>query len=273
MVRPRKIGQSVLVAGLTFITLLGIGPYLFMLLSSFKNNHQYYQSYLALPNPVHWGNYVLAWHHIDGYFMNSLIVAASSIAGVLILGSITSFVMARYDFPAKQLLYWIVIALMSVPSIATLVPLFILIKDFGLINSRLALILPYVAGGQILAIFLMRTFFQNLPNEVFEAATIDGASGFHAFWNIAVPLSMPIISTIAMITFLNAWNDYVWPSVVISSNSLRTITIGLAFFQGEFLTMWGPLFAGYVIASIPLLIIFAFGMRYFVSGLTGGLVK
>ncbi|MFD1676837.1 carbohydrate ABC transporter permease [Alicyclobacillus fodiniaquatilis] len=271
--RPRRIRQSILITVLSLIALVGIAPYLFMLLTSFKNNAEYYKSYFAIPKPFHWENYLLAWRQISDYFLNSLIVAVASIIGVLVLGAISSFVMARYEFPAKRFLYWMIIALMSVPGITTLIPLFILIKNMGLIDHRLSLILPYIATGQIMSIFLMRTFFENLPEEVFEAATIDGANGFRLFWNLAIPLSKPIISTIAMISFLGVWNDYVWPSVVIASNQLRTITIGLAFFQGEFLTEWGQLFAGYVIASIPLLIVFAFGMRYFVSGLTGGVVK
>ena len=272
-VRSQSVRQVVLVIVLFAIAFIGLGPYIFMFITAFKTNEQFYHSYWNIPWPLSLNNYGLAWHQISGYFMNSVIVAAVSIFGVLLFSTISSFVMARYNFPAKTMIYWMVIALLAVPGVTTLIPLFILIKNLGLVDTRWSLILPYIAGGQVMGIFLMRTFFENLPTEIFEAATIDGATGFVMFRSLTLPLSKPIIMTVAMIQLINVWNDYVWPSVTISSNALRTITIGLAFFQGQFITQWGQLFAGYVIASIPLLALFIFGMRYFVSGLTGGVVK
>jgi len=254
---------------LSVLVVVSLFPYLFMLIGSLKDNTQFYHSYWSLALPFHWENYVLAWNSIKGYMLNSLIAAGASLLGVLLLGSISAFVFARYRFPGREFLFTLIVCLLMVPSISSLVPLFILIRTLGLVNTRFALILPYVAGGIVLATFLMRTFFQQIPDELFEAAHIDGASGVQMYWRITLPLSGPIIGTIALLTLINIWNDYFWPLVTITDDSLRTVTTGLAFLQGQYITLWGPLFAGYVVASIPLLVIFSLASRYFIAGLGG----
>ena len=260
-----------LIAGsiLGVLVLVSLFPYLFMLVGSLKDNTQFYHSYWSLSLPFHWENYAQAWSSIRGYLLNSLVAAGASLLGVLVLGSISAFVFARYRFPGREFLFTLIVCLLMVPSISSQVPLFILIRNLGLVNTRLALILPYIAGGVVLATFLMRTFFQQIPDELFEAAHIDGAGGLQMYWRITLPLSGPIIGTIALLTLINVWNDYFWPLVTITDDSLRTVTTGLAFLQGQYITLWGPLFAGYVVASLPLLILFSLASRYFIAGLGG----
>lgn len=265
--------QPTLVLILSIISILGIAPYLFMLLTAFKTNAQFNQSYFSLPSSLYFGNFINSWKQIMPYFINTVYIAVISIAGVLVIATITSYVLARYNFKAKNIIYTSVVILLAVPYITSLVPLFVLINQLGLINTRLGLIIPFIATGQVMAIFLMKTFFENLPQELFESATLDGANGARLFWSIGLPLSKPIILTVMMLTLINVWNDYIWPSVTVSEDSMRTITVGLAFFQGQNMTDWGLLFAGYTIASIPLVLVFIFSMRYFVSGLTGGMSK
>jgi ABC-type glycerol-3-phosphate transport system permease component len=166
-----------------------------------------------------------------------------------------------------------VISLMMVPPVLTLIPTFILVKNMGLADNLLGLILPYMASGQVIAIFIMRGFFAGLPQEIFDAALVDGASDWQIFWNIGLPLIRPVLATIAILETLVTWNDYVWPAVVLTNDQLRTLTLGLVFFQSRHVTYWGPLMAGYVIASLPLLILFLFTMRYFIEGLTTGALK
>jgi ABC-type glycerol-3-phosphate transport system permease component len=143
----------------------------------------------------------------------------------------------------------------------------------GLLNSHLALVLPYLAGGQVFAIFILRSFLAALPEELFEAARLDGASELQLYARIAMPLCRPIIGTIAVMTTLSSWNDYVWPLIVLSDDTRKTLSIGLAFFRGAYATTYGPLFAGYVIASLPLLVLFLLTMRAFIAGLTSGAIK
>jgi ABC-type glycerol-3-phosphate transport system permease component len=269
----RRLQQPLLVLVLSIVSLLGIGPYLFMFLTAFKTNEQFYQSYFSIPSTLYLGNFISSWEQIMPYFINTVYIAAVSIIGVLVLATVSAYVLARYHFKAKNIIYISVVILLAVPYITSLVPLFILINDLGLINTRMGLIIPYIATGQVMAIFLMKTFFENLPQELFDSATLDGANGVRLFWSIGMPLSKPIILTVMMLTLINVWNDYIWPSVTVSENSMRTITVGLAFFQGQYMTDWGLLFAGYTIASIPLVLVFIVSMRYFVSGLTGGMSK
>ncbi len=266
----RKRSVTILVTCiLLFLVAFTLFPYLFMLITSLKNNQQFYASYWQVTFPFHWENYSSAWSHISVYMVNSLIATGFSVLGVLLLASITAFVFARYRFIGREFLFTLIVCLLMVPSIASLIPLFVLIRDLGLVNTRLALILPYIAGGTVFATFLMRTFFQQLPEEIFEAARLDGANGPRMYMSIMLPLSGPIIGTIILLTLDSVWNDYFWPLVTISDDSLRTVTTGLAFLQGQYVTLWGPLFAGYVVASIPLLLVFAFSSRYLLAGIAG----
>src|SRR5690606_1479956 len=157
----------------------------------------------------------------------------------------------------------------------TLVPLFLQIKDFNLLNNHWGLILPYAAGNQILGIFILRGYFESIPKEIFESARIDGASELVVLRKIAMPMALPVIGTVAIVVAIAVWNDFILPLVVLSDQSLWTIPIGLINFQNQFVTTenWGSMFAGYVIASLPLVLLFIFTMKYFIKGLTAGAVK
>jgi ABC-type glycerol-3-phosphate transport system permease component len=175
--------------------------------------------------------------------------------------------------PNSFIIFYIIISLLMVPFVLTLVPAFVWIKQLGLLNTHWALILPYVAGGQVFAIYLLRSFFATIPNEIFDSGVVDGANIFQLYWRIGLPLTTPMLSVIAIVNTLHVWNDYIWPLVTLQQDDMRTITIGLRYFQGQFHTNYGPLFAGYILASLPLLILFLLAMRPFVSGLTSGAIK
>ena len=168
-----------------------------------------------------------------------------------------------------------VLVLLMIPGILTLIPLFLQVKNYGLLNTYWALILPYIAGGQAFSIFVLRSFFASQPEELFEAARIDGASEFQIFTLIAVPLATPILGTVAILHTIWIWNDYLWPAVTLSDPNLWTIAVKLVGFTGQwmFMEQWGPLFAGYVISALPLVILFAFTMRLFIEGLATGAIK
>ena len=148
-----------------------------------------------------------------------------------------------------------------------------ILNHYRLLNTRWVLIAPYIAGGQVFAIFILRQFFEALPGEMFEAARIDGASELQVFRHIGIPLSQSILGVVAIMHVLSTWNDVIWPLVTLRSNELMTLTIGLYAFRTAWYTIWGPLMAGYVIASIPLIILFAFTSRLFVEGLSSGAIK
>jgi multiple sugar transport system permease protein len=242
-----------------------------MLVTSLKDNNQFFHSYLYPALPFHFGNYVAAWNELEPYFLTSAIVAISTIVGSIILGSGAAFVFARFDFFGRTFLFILIAILLAVPSVTTLIPLFLFMRDLGLLNTRLVLILPYIAGSTILTVVIMRTFVEQLPAELFEASQLDGAGGFRMYWNMMLPLSLPIIGTVTLLSIVGVWNDYFWPLLTITQNNLRTVPVGLTYFQGQNSTAYGPLFAGYTIASVPLLVFFTFLSKWLLTGIEGGL--
>lgn len=260
---------------LILAAILTFYPFIFMVITSFKASIDFQHNFWGLPHWIQLSNYSDAWTRISGYVINSLIVSTTSAAGVLIIGSISAFVFARFRFPGREVLFLMLLALLMIPGILTLVPAFLLVKTLGLMNTYGALVLPYIAGGQIFAIFIMRSFFASLPEELFESARIDGANTLRLYTGICLPLSKPILVTIAIMNVLSTWNDYIWPLVTIPDGRRWTISVGIVSFGSQYLgtESWGPMYAGYVLASIPLLILFVFTMRYFIAGLTSGAIK
>jgi ABC-type glycerol-3-phosphate transport system permease component len=248
-------------------------PFWLMFVISFKNQTQFYHNVWLPELPLTVQNYSTAWNVVSRYMMNSVIVTVATIIGVLVVSSLSAFAFARYRFPGKRILFFMIISLLMVPSVLTMVPAFVWVKELGLINNRLGLILPGIAGQQVFAIFILRGFMASLPEELFEAARVDGASMFQCYLRIAMPLSRPMLSVIVITTLLATWNDFIWPLIIISDDALRTIPIGLAFFQTQFTTYYGPQMAGYVLATLPLLVMFVFTSREFIRGLTAGAVK
>ncbi|WP_198664224.1 carbohydrate ABC transporter permease [Jiangella endophytica] len=269
--RRASASQSGVILALSVLAGVGLFPYLFMLLSSFKTNEQFYQNFWGLSLPLEFGNYAVAWQQVNPYLTTSLIVAAASTIGTIALGATSAYVLARYRFLGRNVLFAFVAVLMMIPNIASIIPLFVLVRDLGILNTYWVLIIPQVASGLVLAIILMKTFFEGVPQELFDAAKIDGASGPRLFRSILLPLSSPIIGTVALMTVISVWNDFFWPLLTISDDSLRTVPVGLSFFQGQNATEWGPLFAGYAISSIPLLLLFVFLSKWFLAGLQGGI--
>jgi len=269
-----RVGQAFLHLGLIIIALLTLIPIMNMLTMSLKDNGQIYARFWALPNPARWQNYVAGFRAMWGYIANSLIVSISSMFGVVILASISGYVFARHRFPGRDTLYIVVISLMMIPGMMTLFPSFMLMNDFGLLDTRWALILPWMSGGQVFGILICRGYFAGLPQELFEAAKMDGAQEFELFLRIAVPLSWPIMVTLAIMNLVGTYNDFLWPLLTISSPSKQVVSVGLREFTSQHgITDWGPRMAAYTVATIPLLLLFLFGMRYYIQGVTSGAIK
>ena len=262
---------------MVLILALVLFPFAMLIVLSFKDTAQFMHERWTLSFPLHLKNYVAATNALIGYAVNSFIVTGLTCFGVVSLSAFSAYVFARFDFPGRQFLFYAIISLMMIPGVLGLVPLFMIVKRLGLLDSYWALVLPYVAGGQVMGIFLLRTFFAAIPGDLFDASRIDGAGDFRTFVSVAVPLCRPMLATVAIITVLSSWNDLIWPLVVIQDNRLKTITIGLLRFQSQFVsqsvTQWGPLFAGYVVAFIPLLVLFLATSKTFVEGLTAGALK
>lgn len=248
-------------------------PFIITLIISTKDLNQFSVAPFRPTFPLRWENYREAGEVVVPYIVNSIVVSGLSCFGVVVIGSLTAYVFARFDFPGKEILYYAILALLMIPGILTLVPSFVVVRDLHLLDTRWAMILPWIAGGQVFAIFILRTFYESMPRELFEAARIDGAGELAIYARIAVPLSQSILGVVAIFNILSTWNDFLWPLITISSDSLYPLVLGLYRFQAYYYTVWGPLMAGYVIGTIPLIILFAFTSKLFVEGLASGSIK
>jgi ABC-type glycerol-3-phosphate transport system permease component len=259
--------------GLILFGVITFYPLLFIISTSLKSNTQFYQSFWGPTFPFHFSNYNVAFDRIFRSILNSVVYSSLTIIVVAALASASGFVFARFKFPGKQALFYLFISLMMVPGVLTLAPRFVLVRSLHLLNQPMVLIVPWASSGIVLATWLMRSYFESLPQELFDAAHVDGASDVSVFRLIALPLARPMLATIAITSLINTWNDLIWPLVTISNREWMPLAQALIQFSSSFETDWGPLFAGYVLASIPLLIVFTFALRQFVSGLTAGALK
>jgi len=249
-------------------------PVAIMFIRSWKTLPQVGRSQIFPTLPLHYGNYVEAWALVQSYLVNTVFIVVCAVIGVLLMSSISAYVFARYKFPGKNFLFAMLIALLMIPWVIGFVPSIVLVlKWFKLSNNYLGVLFPYWAGGQIFAIYVLRTFFEGLPEEMFEAARLDGAGHLDLYWRITIPLSGSILSVIAILNIIGTWNDYVWPLIVLASESKRTIAVGLTFLRDTKHPDPGVEMASYVIASIPMFLLFLVTMKSFIRGIASGAIK
>jgi len=216
----------------------------------------------------------LAWRTLRPYMINSLLVSITTVLGVILIASVTAYVFARYRFPGHRALFIAILSFMMIPGILTLVPSFLLVKRLGLLDTYWAMILPYIAGGQILAIFLFKGFFDGLPQDLFDAAKIDGAGHFRIYWNIVLPLSKQIIAVVAVVNVLGTWNNFLWPFLVNPNGKHHLVASGLYLMsQSRINDNQSAMFAAYTLAALPLLILFIYATKPFMAGVTSGAFK
>lgn len=240
---------------------------------SFKTIPQFSRVPFLPTFPLHWQNYLSAWEIVQLFLFNSVFTSGLTVIGVLLLGSLAAYSFAILNYPGREVLFYLVLALMMVPATMTLIPSFVLVKNLNLLNTRWSLILPWIAGGQVFAIFILRTYLQSLPRELFDAARIDGASEWQGYYRIALPMAKSMLGVTAILNILGTWNNLVWPALTISQLERQTLTPGLWSYQVENFTRYGFLMAGLLIGSVPLVILFLFTSRWFVEGLTSGAIK
>ena len=207
------------------------------------------------------------------YFLNSLIVALFTTIGQVIISALAGYGFARLKFKGTNILFFVFIITMMVPSQVNIVPLFYIMSKLGWINTYQGLIVPGVFGG--FGVYLMRQYFLSFSNELEEASILDGCTAFETFYKIALPCAMPAIATLAVFTFVSAWNSFIWPLIVTNTDSMRTLAVGLTVFKGSFreLTLWGELTACACICSIPVIIVFILGKKYLMTNPQSGAVK
>lgn len=203
--------------------------------------------------------------------LNSLLVTLSITLFHIFFDTLAGYAFAKKQFPGRNVMFWIILSTLMIPAHVTLVPLYIVTRELGLIDSLAAVILPGTAD--VFGIFLMRQYIQTLPSELEEAARIDGSSEPGVFWHVILPLSKPALGALAIFTFVRSWNSFLWPLIVLNKSRNFTLPVGVASLQGEFSTDYGLIFAGAALAALPMIIFFLVFQRYFLEGVRMGALK
>jgi ABC-type glycerol-3-phosphate transport system permease component len=257
-------------------------PMVWVAYSSLKPDEAIFRDAFALPgwDEMAWGNYSRAWReaHFGRYFLNSLLVTSTSVAGILLLGSMAAYALSRFYHPAGRFTYWLFLAGLMVPVQLSIVPVFFELRAMGLLNSRLGLILVYIANGLPFAVFVLANFFRALPRSLYEAAVVDGCTDATAFWRVMLPLARPGLITVAIFQFIGIWKEYFFAFMFTSgsqSDAVRTLPIGLANLSlaAQYRNNYGMLFAGVAIVTIPILLVYLALQKHLVKGVTAGALK
>ncbi|USB31819.1 carbohydrate ABC transporter permease [Paenibacillus sp. YPG26] len=271
---PYRTIRSKWAAALLYLVLIGLSLLLltplFWMLSTSLKSMQEIMSYppTLLPKVIHFENYKHAWEkgNFARYTLNTLLLAGIGVLSHVLSNTFVAYGFAKIRFPGKRLLFAVMLGTMMIPSFVTLIPQYILFSKLSWINTYYPLTVPGFFGSAF-QIFLIRQFFMTIPNELIEAGKVDGASHFRIWWQLMLPLSLPVIATVAIMTFQGAWNDFTGPLIYINSESLFNLQIGLQSFKGTESTQWHYLMAGSVIVLLPVVLLFFFFQRYFIEGM------
>lgn len=209
--------------------------------------------------------------YIFRWTLNSAIVAGSVTIARIILCAMAGYAIAKKSFPGSKLFFWIYIASMMVPSQVTLIPLYIIVSNLKMINTYWGLIIPSIAAP--FGVFLMRQFMVTLPDEIIEAAKIDGAGEFYTFWKIVFPIAKPAVAVLGIFTFVNEWNDFLWPLIITNTTAMKTLQAGLVMIREEIPMEYALHMASATFAAIPMLVVFFAFQKYFLKGITVGAIK
>lgn len=246
---------------------LMLAPFLVMLVVSLVPNEAFLSRNFSLQQ-FGFANYFETFRvaPFGRYYLNSFVVASSVTVLQILVASAAAFAFSRLRFWGRDLIFLLYLSTLMIPFLVTMIPNFLIVKELGWYDSYYALILP--TAFSVFSTFLLRQYFRGLPLELDEAARMDGATSLRIWWQIIMPLSGPVIATLAIFNFQGSWNDFLWPLIITSSAEMRTIPIGLASFQGQYSTEWGLLMAGAVIALLPVLTIYILAQKRFVEGIT-----
>lgn len=266
----RWLGDGLAWVALTLLGVFWMVPFLWMVSTSFKGLDEVYAfPPRFLPEVLRWSNYVEAWQAVpfSRFFFNSLFVAAATTVAVVLTSSMAGYSFARLRYPGRDLLFLAYLGTIMIPFPVLIIPLFILMRQLGLVDTLAGLILPaaFTAWGT----FLMRQFMLSIPREIEEAARMDGASFWRIYAQIIMPLSRPVVATLGIFTFLGSWNDFLWPLIMISSVDSKTLPLGLTMFQSQIpiKTPWQLVMAAATFSVLPVLIVFVLGQKYYVRGI------
>jgi multiple sugar transport system permease protein/raffinose/stachyose/melibiose transport system permease protein len=252
-----------------------IFPLVWMISSALKTQATVFTDMSIFPSNPQFVNFMEAWTKgkFGIYFFNSVFYTVVCVFGVLLVSSLAAYAFARFKFPGKDAIYYMFLATIMIPVPGAIVALYILIAKLGLINTRLGYLLPQINGGLALGLFILRPFFERIPKDLEDAARIDGCGRFGIYWHVAMPLAKPALAVVALFTALNVWNEFMLAQLVLQSQSLMPLQLGLVKFWGGTLTEYPLLMAGMTISVLPIVIAYIFLQRHIIAGVTAGALK
>lgn len=260
---------------LTFLSVVILLPFFWLITSSLKSRDQFMMEPMSLPNPVTWTNYVKAYTSINmlNLFKNSLFITVTSVVVSLLFISAAAYVLARFDFRINKVIYQFFLLGMMIPLNAAIIPLFLTLRNIGITNTYLGVIVPYITFQIPIGIFLITNFMKSIPLELEEAAIMDGCNIVQRFIYLFAPLSKSIFATYSIVSFISLWNEFLFALVFLTGDEYKTVPLGLANFRGEFSTNTTVMLAATVIAVLPTIIIYLLLRDHIVKGMTAGAVK
>jgi len=256
-----------------FILFFAFLPLFVVFNISFKSNEQFFRNPWFPELPLRLLNWAEGWALVGASIFNSVFIAVTATALTVVMAVGAAYFFARFHLPGKKILWMFFLAVMLIPTVVNIIPLFTVLRELNLLNSYAGIILPMCSGGQVVAIFLLRNFIEEIPNDLFDAAQIDGAGHIQQIINVVIPMSAPIIATVCILRFLAGWNNFILPLVVLRDEEKYPMVVALYGAEGAYVKDWGALMASYSIAAIPLIIMFIFAMRVFIRGLGSGAIK
>ena len=264
-IRSAQLATQVLLALAAAVTVI---PVIWTVLSSLKSNETIFAVPMQwLPDSLHWNNYIDAFEvaPFARYFLNSTIIAASVTATTIFFGALAGYGFSKFRFPGRDLVFGLILSTFMIPFPVIMIPLFVLVRNFGWVDTYWGLIIPGALTG--FAVFMMRQFIQAIPSELLDAARIDGAGEMRIFLTLVLPLARPALATLGILTFLESWNNLLWPLIVIQSDEMETIPLGLTKFSTLYSSNYAQMLAMSVIASLPVLVVFIIGRRQIINSL------
>jgi len=275
MLKLSLFGKIMVYILLAVYCLVILVPFFMMILNSLKSMRDIFMKPFSFPTKVLYDNYTKAWNQagIGTGYKNSAFVAGVSVIGILIVSSMFAYAISKYEFKGRRFLFVYSMLGLAFPARLAIIPIFILLRNFTLTNSLFGLILIYTSVNIPFSVFLLKNFIDGVPNELSEAARIDGATPMQIYWKVVLPLVKPALSIVAIVSFVNVWNDFFFPLIFINDKSKATITLAVSIFFGEYSNQWPLLFSGLTLAIAPTIILFLLFSRQFITGMTQGAIK
>ena len=271
----RRWKQTLLMIVLSFYTAYSAGPFIWVGMMSLRTTPEISRNPYAFPRVIHWEKYIDAWtqSNYSVYFWNSVLVTGIAVVTVTIIGSMAAHCLARYRFPGNRIVLFTIFSTLIFPPQIVMISLFQVLVDYGLFDTRTGLVLVYVALQMPLTVYILEGFFSRLPQDLFDAAKMDGYSNFEIYWRLTLPIGLPAIATTVILNFIHMWNEFLFAVVLIADDAKRTLPLGIQKFYGDRLEDVGMIATGVMISVIPVIIIYIIFSERMIQGMTAGAVK